>query len=86
MARVTVHVTQVSHLTLQFMFPPLLASSFPLNEDEMYHGTTPSCLEPPKSHHTLSAIEQLTFEILVNIVSYCDLPSVLCLSSTSCRL
>jgi hypothetical protein len=64
--------------------PP--ASSFPLNEDETSHCTTPSFLEPPKSHHALLAIEQLAFEILADIASYCDLPSVLSLSSASRRL
>jgi len=59
---------------------------FPLNEDETSHGTTPSFLEPSTSHHALSAIEQLPFEIIVNIASYCPLPSVLCLSSISRHL
>jgi hypothetical protein len=52
----------------------------------MSHCTTPSLLEPPTSHHTLSAIEQLPFEIIVNIVSNCHLLTVLSLSSTSRRL
>jgi hypothetical protein len=52
----------------------------------MSHYTTPSFLESPTSHHALSAIEQLPFEIIVNIASYCHLPSVLSLSSTSRRL
>jgi F-box domain len=52
----------------------------------MSHCATPSLLEPPTSHHALSVIEQLPFEIIVNIASYCHLPSALSLSSTSRRL
>jgi hypothetical protein len=59
--------------------------SFPLNEDTS-HGTTPSFLEPSTSHHTLSAIEQLPFEVIVYIASSCPLPSALSLSSTSRHL
>jgi hypothetical protein len=52
----------------------------------MSHPTTPSFLEPSTSHHTLSPIEQLPFETIMNIASYCPLPSVLSLSSTSRHL
>jgi hypothetical protein len=62
-----------------------LLPSFPLNENETSH-VTPSFLEPSTSHHTLSAIEQLPFEVVVNIASYCPLPSVLSLASASRRL
>ena len=79
------HPLLVVRLTLQFMFF-FRPSSFPLNEDETSHGTTLSFLEPSTPHHALSAIEQLPFETIVNIASYCPLPSVLSLSSTSRHL
>jgi hypothetical protein len=59
---------------------------FPINEDETSQGTTPSFVERSTSHHVLSAIEQLSFETILNIVSYCPLPTVLCLFSLSCHL
>jgi hypothetical protein len=77
------HLLVVRLSTAVYVF---LASSFPLNEDETSIDTTPSFLEPSTSHHVLSAIEQLHFEIIMNIVSHCPFPSVLSLSSTSRHL